>query len=391
MIYLITNQVYLVEEWPSDIQLARVEQLHTYLKNCSIIGFDTETEGFDPYTKNLLTAQFGDYENQYILDCTTVDIKQFQKYFTDPTKIWIMQNAKFDLKFLFKKNIFTHTVYDTMLAEKVLTTGLLGHSVGLAALVERYTNGKLNKSIRADILKTGVSDIKTLRYAADDVKYLHQIRELQLEKIYKNNLINALNLDNLFVITLAYIEYSGIKLDQVAWKAKMAKDLQNFNKYLNILNNWVIERGEPQYINTQLNLFDSGITCNINWSSSQQVGKFLTQSLGINIMVKDKKEGMKASVDAKVLAPLSSQSPLINETETFIDIYLKYKGAEKVVSTYGNTFLNQINPVTNRIHSNFTQIMDTGRLSCGGKNKATGESYFVNLNKTHLLLSFYLR
>ena len=37
--------------------------------------------------------------------------------------------------------------------------------------------------------------------------------------------------------------------------------------------------------------------------------------------------------------------------------------------------VKKINPVTDRLHTSFTQIMDTGRMSSGGKNKATGEEY----------------
>ena len=40
-----------------------------------IVGLDTETEGFDVYTKKLLSVQIGDYENQVMIDCTTIDIR----------------------------------------------------------------------------------------------------------------------------------------------------------------------------------------------------------------------------------------------------------------------------------------------------------------------------
>lgn len=41
----------------------------------------------------------------------------------------------------------------------------------------------------------------------------------------------------------------------------------------------------------------------------------------------------------------------------------------KTTSTYGQNFIDSINPVSGRIHTQFNQLMDTGRLSCGGKNK----------------------
>ena len=55
---------------------------------------------------------------------------------------------------------------------------------------------------------------------------------------------------------------------------------------------------------------------------------------------------------------------------------MEYKAAEKLVGTYGQNVLNQINPVTGRIHTNFNQVgTDTTRLSSGGKDKENGIEY----------------
>ena len=81
---------------------------------------------------------------------------------------------------------------------------------------------------------------------------------------------------------------------------------------------------------------------------------------------------MKESVDAKVLKPQASKCSLI-------PIYLDFKEAVKVTSTYGENFLKQINPISGRIHSNINSIgTDTGRLSSGGKDKENHTEY-VNL------------
>ena len=77
---------------------------------------------------------------------------------------------------------------------------------------------------------------------------------------------------------------------------------------------------------------------------------------------------MKKSVESKVIEPQKDKSSIA-------PIYLEYKAAQKIVSTYGQNFLDQINPKSGRIHTQFNQLMDTGRLSCGGKNKQTKEEY----------------
>lgn len=69
---------------------------------------------------------------------------------------------------------------------------------------------------------------------------------------------------------------------------------------------------------------------------------------------------MKKSVEAGII---SKQSHL----SSIVPIYLEYKEVQKVCSTYGQTFLDLVNPVTGRIHTNFFQIgTDTNRLSSGG-------------------------
>ncbi len=61
-----------------------------------------------------------------------------------------------------------------------------------------------------------------------------------------------------------------------------------------------------------------------------------------------------------------------------LELYLTYTSQAKLVSTYGQTFIDQINPVTGRIHTQFSQLMTTGRLSCGGKDKFNRIEY-VNI------------
>lgn len=110
----------------------------------------------------------------------------------------------------------------------------------------------------------------------------------------------------------------------------------------------------------------------LNWNSTQQLIPIF-KMFGVNVEVDDKKKGgSKDSIDAKVLKPQKDKCPLI-------PLYLEYKEAVKVTSTYGESFLKQINPVSGRIHTNINQLgTDTGRLSSGGKDKSSNIEY-VNL------------
>lgn len=362
MIYLVTKQQSL---WTSDrYKVISAEEALELLAPLSVVELDTETMGLDPYTKELLTVQLGCAEFQVVIDCTSVDIHLFKEYMENPQRMFLGWNIKFDLKFLYHQRIVPLRVYDGYLAEKLLWLGYPAgmHEMSLKAASINYLGVDMDKSVRGKIIQTGLTE-DVIVYAAGDVSYLGRIRDKQLIELEKKGLLKAIDFENEFVKCLAYIEYCGAKLDIDKWKIKMATDLNNLEKYEAELNEWVEESEySSKYCSVNIqgdlfNGFDTKPRCHINWTSSQQVIP-LFEELGLNLKVLDKKtRHYKKSVDIKVVEPQASKSPLI-------PIYIKYKKAAIIVNTFGQKFLNLINPVTGRIHANFNQLgTDTGRLS----------------------------
>lgn len=362
MIYLVTKQQSL---WTSDrYKVISAEEALELLAPLSVVELDTETMGLDPYTKELLTVQLGCAEFQVVIDCTSVDIRLFKEYMENPQRMFLGWNIKFDLKFLYHQRIVPLRVYDGYLAEKLLWLGYPAgmHEMSLKAASINYLGVDMDKSVRGKIIQTGLTE-DVIVYAAGDVSYLGKIRDKQLIELEKKGLLKAIDFENEFVKCLAYIEYCGAKLDVDKWKIKMATDLNNLEKYEAELNEWVEESEySSKYCSVNIqgdlfNGFDTKPRCHINWTSSQQVIP-LFEELGLNLKVLDKKtKHYKKSVDIKVVEPQASKSPLI-------PIYIKYKKAAIIVNTFGQKFLNLINPVTGRIHANFNQLgTDTGRLS----------------------------
>lgn len=359
MIYLVTNQQSMFT--PVGYSLATVEQSLDYLKTLDIIGFDTETKGFDPYNNQLLSMQLGDGEKQYVIDCLTVGPRIYKELLE--SKELIMHNAKFDLRFLYYCGIYPKTVFDTFLAERILTTGIDTARRSLDAVVYKYCKIELDKTIRGNIHKEGLSS-RVIKYAADDVKYLHNVMRKQKVALEENQLHRTISLDNKFVRVLAYVEMCGMYLNPQDWQAKCDDDIKNMAALKSKLDDFILKEPDKysQYINNQLSFFDEGVSCKINWNSEKQVIP-LFKSLGVETLVKDKDTGMmKDSIDKKVLGPQKKKHPLI-------PLYLEYKEAQKEVSTYGENWFSYINPQTNRIHSSYTQIMNTGRLSSGQKGR----------------------
>ena len=357
MIYLVTNQQEMFT--PVGYSMATVEDSINYLKNLDVLGFDTETMGFDPYTKALLSMQIGDGERQYVIDCTTVNPKRYKKLLEK--KELIMHNAKFDLKFLYRQEIVPTKVFDTFLAERILTTGIDTARRSLDAVVYKYCKIELDKTIRGNIHREGLSS-RVIKYAADDVKYLHEVKRKQEVALKEKQLHRTMSLDNKFVKVLAYVEYCGMYMNAEDWRIKCNKDLMHLEEVKEKLDQFILSNSDkyPQYVDNQLSLFSEGVKCKINWASSKQVIPFM-QSLGVDTLTKDKETGlMKDSIDKKVLGPQKKKHPII-------EIYIEFTEAQKVVSTYGENWFDYISPVTGRIHTNYTQIMNTGRLSSGQK------------------------
>lgn len=377
MIYVVTLNQELFDN--EHYKIIGVDESLSLLEPLRIVGLDTETSGLDPYTCNLLSLQLGNYDIQIVIDCLTIDVLRYKDYL-ESDRLFIGWNLKFDLKWLYKYSIIPKKVYDGFLAEKLMWLGYPKglHSMSLKTAGETYLGVELDKSIRGKIIWNGLKSYDTIIYAAKDVQYLERIMERQKEELRKKDLLKAIEYENRFILPLAYCEFCGVKLDVEKWKAKMQKDKERELKAKKACDKWLIEN-EPNskyiFIDRQGDLFEGfnlEPQVTLNWNSTKQLVPIF-EKYGVNVLVEDKeKGGMKYSIDAKTLKPQKDKCSLI-------PLYIEYKEAAKVTSTYGENFLEQINPVSGRIYTNINQLgTDTGRLSSGGKDKATGKEY-INL------------
>ena len=378
MIYLVTKQESLFEN--EDYKVISVEESLRLLNSLTIVGLDTETEGLDPWTKKLKSIQLGNYDFQVVIDTTTIDPTLYKDYL-ESNRLFVGWNLKFDLKFLFKQGIVPRKVWDGYLAEKLMWLGYPSgiHSLSLKAAGEHYLDIELDKSVRGKIIYAGLTD-DVIIYSANDVKYLEKIMELQQLELAKKGLEKAIIYENKFVLPLAYCEYCGVKLDVDKWKAKMQKDEQRVKTALDNCNKWLL-KNEPDsnyiFIDRQGDIFNSfnlEPQVTLNWNSAKQLIP-LFKKYGVNVTIEDReKGGTKDSIDAKSLKPQKDKCSLI-------PLYLEYKEAIKVTSTYGENFLKQINPVSGRIHTNYQQMgADTTRVTSGGKDKGAKVDYVNLLN-----------
>jgi DNA polymerase-1 len=380
MIYLVTNQITLFAEFT----IISLEKSLELLEPLKIVGVDSETEGLDRFTKKMLSLQLGNKDIQIVLDLSTFGCKLPQSIidYLQSDRLFIFQNAKFDLQFLYIFHCVPTKVYDTYLAEIILTNGLQYDGRGLDDLVHKYCpDGYMVKGMASEIVKYGMTP-EAIKYAANDVVYLEDIMNAQMKQVKYLHMETAINIDNSFVKVLAYIEFCGIKLDTVKWQQKCERDVDlSFERKL-VINKWLIDNDFGEYFGTY-DLFTGEPECIINWDSPKQVIQ-LFEKIGINCDKVDK--GVKSkSCDAKTLEPQTHDFPII-------PIYLEYKEAKLLVSTFGKTWFNHISKVTGRIHTRFNQLMNTGRLSCGGKDKLSGTQWpnLQNLPKDQFTRSCFI-
>lgn len=344
------------------------------------LSIDTETRGMNPKHGELLMVQIGNLYEAYILKRQEFEdnLSFFKTILSN--KLNIYHNAQFDLRWLYHYDIFPKRVYDTFLAEVILTSSFNfentpNTSVSLKEIVKKYCGEELDKSIRGDIHK-GITD-EVLIYAAKDVLYLEECMNLQLTELKKFDLIDTAKFEFEFVKALAWRAYNGIPIDSKGWLNNNIKNKEQIKTFEVKLDNLVIDKNsnykkysyytKPKskgkslklVTNYNLDLFNTTPDrfTSINWNSHIEVGKLLKKEYNINFKDKDKKETLNINV-----IKLSKRNIKDEKLIEFLDLYIEYKEKQKEVSTYGESFIK--NYVKNEyVYPQTWQIQDTGRQS----------------------------
>ena len=145
---------------------------------CSaVLGCDTETSGFDARSGRLFSVQFSDGEFNVLVPVSEgVALGPLSGLLGDASIVKIFHNAKFDLEFLAANGHEVNNVFDTMIAEKVLTRGAR-QSASLADTLYRYFAVDLDKSQRAKFGRrwNGIWTDELVNYALSDVVHLPRL------------------------------------------------------------------------------------------------------------------------------------------------------------------------------------------------------------------------
>jgi DNA polymerase-1 len=331
-------------------EVSRAEEVLRELMNEKILGVDVESSGLDPYTATLLLVQIGTWEISYVFDARVLPLKEipiYKEVMEHPKILKLLHNAKFDYQFLkYCTGVSITNLYDSLLAEGVLTAGLKGKAASLKELAMQYLNISMDKAVRKTFYNyTGPITEDQLVYSGLDTLVLFPIFELQMKRLQEESLVNIAKLEFAVTRVVAEMELRGIHIEVEMWR-DIIKDLQVKR---NKLAEQFQEAIRPYYFINQSDLFGN-MSDAINVNSQVQLMDLFNNRLGVNI-------------------PSTGDEVLATVDHPIAKILRDYRGYEKLISAFGDSLLEKVNPKTGRLHPDFKQLgAATGRFSCQNPN-----------------------
>lgn len=331
-----------------------ISKICSILANQKFFCFDTETDGIDPLTAELVGMSFSITKNEawYVpvpanrKEATKI-VARFSPALQNPEIQKIGQNIKFDILVLRKYGVkVAGPLFDTMIAHYLLNPELRHNMDYLAETYLKYKTVSIEELIGPKGKKQGnmrnVPLNQISEYAAEDADITLQLKDY-FEPLLKQESVEDLfhNIEMPLIYVLAEMEATGVTLDTSALKESseiLSGQLVSLEKEIHEL---------------------AGLEFNIN--SPKQIGEVLFDRMKLDEKAKKTKTG-GYSTSEEVLEKLRSKHPIIGKI-------LEYRGLKKLLSTYIDALPELINKETGKIHTSFNQaVTATGRLSSTNPN-----------------------
>ncbi|GAB2926477.1 DNA polymerase I [Hafnia psychrotolerans] len=339
---------------------ATLDEWIGYLKASEVFAFDTETDGLDTLTANLIGLSFAvapgkaaylpvahDYLDSPVQLDRDLVLAQLKPLLEDEKQLKVGQNLKFDRGILLRYDIEMKGIaFDTMLESYVLDSVSGRHDMD--SLADRYLGHKTVSF--EDIAGKGKNQLtfnqialeQAAPYAAEDADVTLQLHQTLWPKIQESKALTTVfnDIEMPLVPVLSHIERTGVLIDQHILAAH-SKELTLRLAELEIKAHELAE--EP-----------------FNLSSPKQLQAILYEKQKLPILKKT--PGGAPSTNEEVLAELALDYPLPK-------VILEYRGLAKLKSTYTDKLPLMINPHSGRVHTSYHQaVTATGRLSSSDPN-----------------------
>lgn len=330
------------------------------LKKADVFAFDTETDGLDTLTANLIGLSFAiapgeaaylPVAHDYLDAPAQLDrayvLKALKPLLEDEKALKVGQNLKFDMSLLARYGIEMRGIaYDTMLESYVLDS--VGGRHDMDSLADRYLG---HKTITfEEIAGKGKNQLtfnqialeQAAPYAAEDADVTLQLHLAMWPQLKQSaELLTVFNeIEMPLLPVLSHIERTGVLIDP----AILSAHSQELAKRLAELEAQAHELAEEPF----------------NLASTKQLQAILYEKQKLPVLKKT--PGGAPSTNEEVLAELALDYPLPK-------VILEYRGLAKLKTTYTDKLPLMINPVSGRVHTSYHQaVTATGRLSSSDPN-----------------------
>ncbi|WP_022679440.1 DNA polymerase I [Sandarakinorhabdus limnophila] len=272
-------------------------------------------------------------------------IARLNPLFADPAVLKIGQNLKYDLIVLARHGVPVLSPYDdTMLLSYALDAGRWNH--GMDDLSARHLGHTpiAYKDVAKGLKSFAEVDLrKATDYAAEDADVTFRLWQGFRRRLWKEQ-VTAIHeqVDRPLLPVIAQMEMAGIKVD----RAELAR--------LSALYEVEISRLELEIHELAGGPFTIG--------SPKQLGEILFDKMGY-------KGGKKSGKTGAWTTDASELERLAEEGAPIAQKVLDWRQHSKLKSTYTDALQQQINPTTDRVHTNFhLAATSTGRLSSNDPN-----------------------
>lgn len=243
-------------------------------------------------------------------------------------------------------------VFDCYIAERVIAPeSKWGNS--FEDLVLMYLGIQLDKKVRESFYGKQSREFteEQIKYAADDVKYLFPLYEKQAEKLKENKMSHIAELEFETITVVSNMELQGVPVNTEKWRE--------------ILGEYAIEHEESR--KKMLSIF-----MNVE-DFDQQLGFFGNapeQPTGKKPLNINSPQQLKAAFATLGIHLTDTKEQTISTIKhPAAEALLEYRGLEKIMTSYGENFIEKIHPFTKRIHADWHQVgTETGRFSCSKPN-----------------------
>ncbi|ASL95064.1 MULTISPECIES: DNA polymerase I [Serratia] len=330
------------------------------LKKADVFAFDTETDGLDTLTANLIGLSFAiapgeaaylPVAHDYLDAPAQLDrayvLETLKPLLEDEKALKVGQNLKFDMSLLARYGIEMRGIaYDTMLESYVLDS--VGGRHDMDSLADRYLG---HKTITfEEIAGKGKNQLtfnqialeQAAPYAAEDADVTLQLHLAMWPQLKQSaELLTVFNeIEMPLLPVLSHIERTGVLIDP----AILSAHSQELAKRLAELEAQAHELAEEPF----------------NLASTKQLQAILYEKQKLPVLKKT--PGGAPSTNEEVLAELALDYPLPK-------VILEYRGLAKLKTTYTDKLPLMINPVSGRVHTSYHQaVTATGRLSSSDPN-----------------------